>query len=344
MVQVLSDDKKVAKTGVFDGSQLKKDTVRYKLKLFQDNSVGNLSNLWKLELPKLDYFIRGLIPCNQITIFCGASESGKTTLLLYCALSISSGKDTFLGTVKKGRVLYIDEEMGLIGFQRKILQLAESNNINAKDVSDRFIYRCMSNFKLDTDNGKKTLKQTLIDNEIDVVFIDSLLACTVGDVGTVDMRKLREINKICYECGVALIYNHHVPKIDANKSKLTLSSLFGSSDIGNGIDNAFGIIYFKSKNSIRIQQIKGRYTPEEEKIDINVTFKGMQYSNVVETKDISKNDFITAIVTFKGNKPMIYTELKDGLVPIVMSEPTLSKYLKQLVDSGEFIKRGDKYV
>lgn len=316
--------------------------------LLHKYSTGDIYDLWTAELPKIKYIVYNLIPTSQVNMFFGAPESGKSTLLLYLALCVASGKDSILGKTIQQKVLYIDEEMGPIGLQLKIKAIVKAMGINMEKVKGNFSYKSLTDFKLDDaeGNGVKLLKNYILIKGIKVIFIDSLFACTVGDMNTLEMRKLRNISLLSWKNGISINYTHHMNKVESEKPTLTLMSIFGSVVIPANIDNAFGFVKFKEH--VRIQQLKGRYIPPDEKIDINIPFNNMVYGKPINTVDLTANKYIGIINDY--NKKHIgektYTDYKVALVDIKngISEPTLSKYLKRLIDDGELLKVGDKYV
>lgn len=300
-------------------------------------SSGKVYDLWDAQLPECDYIVKNLVMASQVTIYCGASESQKTTFLLALALHIASGKDFMGFKVKQSRVLYIDEEMGPKGFQKKVKQIAEAHGIKKEEIKDTFFFKCLEGIKLDTDKSVTMLLAYIQMDSIDVLFIDSLLACVSGDAKTTDMSKLRDVSKVCYQTYTTLIYNHHVGKAEMKKKKLSATSMFGSVEFANLPDEVFGVI--KYGENMRIQQLKARYRAPDEKVDINITFKDMRFSNPKDTADFLKTQTDTydkPILTFlesAGTSGVTFSDCVSQLCEgpnKCMSKKTLSTHLKAL--------------
>lgn len=236
-----------------------------KMELYQklkNLRCGSIFYLLTGDLPPIQYFIDGIIPEMEIVCIYGPQAQFKSTFALHLALSLASGKDTFhFKTNKKANVLWIDEEMGVIGLKDKISKLVKGMNIKPIEIKDSFYYESINGFKLDDDESIEKLRSIIIGKDTDVIFLDSISRIMLGDENKVkDVSKLHtNMRYLCESCGVSFVTIHHSRKTN-NKSRKDIDSIRGSSDFANQIDCAFSLTKVRNSNNILIfKQEKGRY-------------------------------------------------------------------------------------
>ena len=311
----------------------------------EDLETGTMFDLLNSDIPNIEYLIDNILPKGMITIIFGQGESFKTGFSLYLALCLATGKDTFLyKTNKKSKVLWIDEEMGITGLKQKVSRLSKGLGINYEEFKDSFIYKSITGFKLDDENTYEMLEQEIIQQKIDVIFIDSIARTMLGDENSVkDVRKIHDvIRKLISKTGVTFITIHHITK---SSNGLNLQSLRGSGDFGNQVDMALGMRCV-GKDKFLLGRYKWRYKEEEiEKINFQVNdiengmkleYLGTARENLTKTKQLEE-DLRECL-----DHPMKWSEIvnllekkghKKGSI-----EPKISKWKKEnkIKKSGDF--------
>ena len=106
----------------------------------EDLKTGSMYDLLHSDVPDIEYLIENIIPKGMITIIFGQGESFKTGFSLYLALCMATGTDTFLyKTNGKSKVLWIDEEMGIMGLKQKVSKISKGLGIDYEDFK-RYIH------------------------------------------------------------------------------------------------------------------------------------------------------------------------------------------------------------
>jgi RecA-family ATPase len=250
-------------------------SISEKIKFLKSLRQGNIKSLLDSNLPEVDWYVEDIVPEGMIMALFGPAGQYKSTLSLYLALCIATGKDTFLyRTKKKGKVLWIDEEMGIIGLKHKVEQLAKGLNIKSDDLNESFFYTSMMGLKLDTPEGVETLNQYILLKEINIIFVDSMSKVINGDENkTQDMSKfLHNLRMISDEFGIAFVFMHHTRKEIGRKD---INSMRGSTEFANQVDYLFSLEKV-GQNKVKLAQEKNRY---------NETIKGINFD--VEVNDES---------------------------------------------------------
>lgn len=293
-----------------------------KIKLLNALRHGDIVTLLESELPKIDYHIDKLIPEGLITTFFGPSQQFKSTFALYLALCISTGRDTFhYKHIKKGKILWVDEEMGVVGLKTKIQQLKTGLNIINEELKDNFKYISMMNVKLDTEKGLNFIKAYLLKYDIDIVFVDSMSKVMIGDENkTQDVSHLlHDMHMLSEQLGTGWVTIHHVGKSEGYNG---LSKMRGSVEFGTQSDNAFSMATIGEK--IILKQEKGRY--EDKKIDaINFSVTSTNGSMVLEYIGLAKDEAQRAR---KDKKERIRNEVIDYFI----ASPKEEYKVKDIID------------
>ena len=280
---------------------------------------GEMSDLLRSEIPDIDFCIEQVIPEMGIVCIYGPLEQFKSTLCLYFALCLATGKDTFIfKTKKRCHVLWIDEEMGVVGLKNKVSKLCKGLKIDPKELEGYFRYESIKGFKLDDDKSNEHLKSIIMGQDTDVVFIDSISRVMTGDENKVqDVNRLHiNMRNLCEDCAITFVTIHHTKKSNGKQIK-RIESLRGSSDFGNQVDFAFSLESFEQGKYI-FRQEKSRYGLKMPSINFSVisdietldTFIALTYSGLAsENKELAI-------------KSLIYT-IKTDILELLRENPTL---------------------
>src|SRR3989344_3779570 len=142
---------------------------------FEDEKLYlTADELTNLDISEQSWLVEDVISESGGTLFIGSPKSSKSFLALYLAMCIASGKE-FLGLeVKKGRVLYIDEENGVRELKSRLSRLMKGQKIESCDI-DFMIFR---NLKLQGKSSKEwqeKIKQYIVERKPSLVICDSIV-------------------------------------------------------------------------------------------------------------------------------------------------------------------------
>lgn len=183
----------------------------------------------KIKMPKKQ-LVDGFIQPETVTSFIGGSDKFKSTILLALAAAISTGKPFIGRKCKKSKVLYMDKENPnfLIGDRLKKIHkgLGVRQNKN--------MYFLLGQGSFDDKKFLDSLTDTLIENKIKVVCIDSMIRYHSGEENSArDINLIyRAFVRITEEAKAAILFLHHAGK--NNQSR-------GSSDIKAMVDFSYKI-------------------------------------------------------------------------------------------------------
>ena len=120
---------------------------------------------WRLE---------GLIPEGDIALLFGPGGSGKSFLALAFGMAVSHGWDGLGLKVEQGPVLYLDWEWGWQEHNDRLLALEAGMDLKFKPS---IVYRYCSH---EIDNEIETIQQIVVDKNIKLVIVDSLVPALGG--------------------------------------------------------------------------------------------------------------------------------------------------------------------
>jgi len=133
----------------------------------------NAEHFTKLKLPKVPFYLEGWLPRMGKAIIYGKAKAGKSYLAAQIARSIGAGIP-FLGLpTERGKVLYLQFELGERVLQDR-LQLT-------KQVYENVFVGTTFSMKLDKKAGKEQLQRALDAVRPDVVILDPLIKILSGD-------------------------------------------------------------------------------------------------------------------------------------------------------------------
>lgn len=233
----------------------------------------DLTDAWdliKTDLPVISYYVKPLIQKGKITAIFGQGKNFKSSLALYMALCIATDKHFFAYEPDEtDNVLWIDEEMGMDGYHRKLKQIAGGQDIEPNGL--KILSSHLEGFTV-SESNILLLKRVINDNKIGVVIIDSITRI-LGDADENSSRDVARIGnklrKLTKETGVTIIFIHHTPKSDKKTMR-------GSVDWINQIDRAFSVE--------RNRENQNLYTVTDEAIRYGTLIESFTF-RVDDTKD-----------------------------------------------------------
>jgi hypothetical protein len=329
-------------------SKIFKD-VSFKIKRWEEiRSLPFIEQKWK---------IKGLIPNEGFVILAGVSGEGKTWLAMEMARCITLGID-FAGnpefSTTEGNVLYIDGEMSVSEFQRrgKQLELSEERNkifiMNGDDLN------------LDEDDTVRNLISYIKENEICVVFIDTLRAVS-GGIEEDRAEKIRVFFnrfKPLKDLSVAVVFLDHFRKPAMREVKTPKKEkLLGSQDKIASVEILLMLILSEDK-TIDVYQMKNRLGKELSPFQLFIEDIEDPETNSKKTIIRYKGEIKEDLIKKEKMKEILPILLKDGekdlkeLKIIICEEEkvggskNLNDALKELLKEKiiDFYKEGKKHI
>lgn len=217
--------------------------------------------------PKTKFLWSGIKEKSFGLIF-GPSKSGKTILCEGLAMKIAVGAKDYLGYSLNGKpkkVLFVGlEEHWENRVERNIKQLNHFNENEQELLNQNYRYQHI-NFaqKIVRKSDWSDLKNTIIQSESEVIFIDSITRINHGNLE--DSKTAEEIMQrlraVCYDLKITLICIHHTPKM--KDEILTLNSIKGSSTFAQEADFAIGVNR-TSKGHRYVKSVFFRYASDDD--------------------------------------------------------------------------------
>ena len=201
----------------------------------------------------------------------GPAKSGKTILCENLAMSIASGRDSFLGmpldcTGIKNVLFVSMEENWKNRTERNKKQInaiedLDQQNFNYYVVNESFPYSLIDKASWDT------LKTTITDTKADLVILDSLTRMTRDEiekshVGSEVSANLRDITR---NLDITMLVIHHSSKI--SNSAIDIANMAGSRVIGQEADFILGINKL-ANNTRYFKEVANRYKQENEYVTV----------------------------------------------------------------------------
>jgi len=205
-----------------------------------------VSTLFKAKIPPVQWLVEGLVPESSMALFAGRQGEFKSYLSMYLAWCIATGTPFLNKKVKKGRVLYVDEENSIEEINARFEKLKNTfkelarkpkGNILGyadleKDVTDNMALMFSKGIKMNM-MGKTKLEETIKEFKPIIVIVDSLVRVMDGDENNAgDARKVfNTIKDLSKNFGCSFFFLHHMRKFAQTRTgKVTVDDIRGSSD------------------------------------------------------------------------------------------------------------------
>lgn len=194
-----------------------------------DKVLGELKNMSALldeGVPDIEWLVEGLVPSRSLTILAAEAGCYKTYLALHLSICVATGQ-RFLDQydLMQGKVLYLDEENGLINLVRRSKQLVDGHGA----LSPKELFLSVSpGFALDDPRLGGVIHDVVVSTRPVLVVVDSMVRFMRGEEDkSTDVRRVFENLKRAMDahpCAVVVL--HHLRKND-NKG---MRGLRGSGD------------------------------------------------------------------------------------------------------------------
>jgi hypothetical protein len=238
------------------------------------------------------WFVRGLIPAEQVTIFSALPKAGKTTWLAHLLKACGEG-GTFCGQeVRAGKVVYVTEESETIWAERR-------DKLGIGDHCEAVLRP----FRL-----KPTMPQwsawlqqltlSLEDAPADLVVIDTLSKLwpvqNENDASEVTAA-LMPLLEVSYGLKITVLLVHHLRKGDGLESTQTR----GSGGITAAVDSILELRRYNPgdrKDRRRVLSCDARYDDRLDEVVVELSEDGTRYSVHGDRADTACRDNVTVLL------------------------------------------------
>ncbi len=196
--------------------------------------ITTASELINQDVEELKYFIQHLA-VQGLTLLAAAPKVGKSFLINYLGYCIATGQKTFgkLNT-KKSKVLLLALEDNPRRIKKRLHQIAEASLLGSVNVPDDLHIVTSIEGK---GNNIDTIKQLILDNKYDVIFVD-ILQRIVKPEDTGSYKKeyalIKKLKGLADRTNTAIIAVHHTNK---KTSKASLDAISGTRGLVGACDN-----------------------------------------------------------------------------------------------------------
>jgi RecA-family ATPase len=218
-------------------------------------NIINGASIMNMKVEQLPYLIEGLIPKTGLVCLGGSSDTGKSSLLRQLAVSISAGRDEFLGfklNQTRRRVLYISTEDDSTAMA---YLLNKYSGIIKPEQLENLL------FMFDTTDYFLRIEEVLSENPVDAIIVDAFTDLFPGQINVTNevRRYLNIYSNIAEKHQCAVIFLHHTGKRteDLLPSK---SNLIGSQGFEGKMRLVLELRKDRKDNSYRhLCIVKGNY-------------------------------------------------------------------------------------
>lgn len=175
--------------------------------------VETISELLSNTIPDIEKLVDPVVERNGFTLLGGVKGAGKSLFVINLALYYASGKSLFLNCKiqKPGRVLLIQQEISLSGFQSRVRKIMEEEEFSHQD---RFSHLTTTgnNLKLTDQEDFDKIRKSINEAKPDILILDPLSTFNPSKENTYeDMSKITEkINQLKIEFQIGVILTHHI--------------------------------------------------------------------------------------------------------------------------------------
>jgi len=325
---------------------------------FKFNLIG-AQNLYKKDLPEIDYLIDDFIIKAGLTYIVGPPASFKTGLMILTAIAGACRKKLLNFNINKPfKTLFIDEENGIRNTKDRFVKLLNGLNVDIfKEIKDAdIIFANISNFVF-TKYHVDELEEVIKKYTPDLIVVDNVARCLKGserdekDVALI----LCLLKPLIEKYGVSFVIIHHTRKGNAKK----LDDIRGSGDFGGQCDNTFMLRQCGRKDKVKkfiMIHSKARYGLEIDAInftvdsvddELYVKYVGTAVDNIQSVIDVIKQDLM---IWISNNLSKTYktTELINAMKDKGFKTDSIRKAISLIVDDevllhgkkGEYIFNG----
>ena len=165
-------------------------------------------------LPKLpSELIEGVVRVGHKMMIYGASESGKSFLMMQLAIALSEGTKWLGFQCKKSKVLYVNLEIDRASFIHRFTEISEAFKLKPKHSLDISIWN-LRGIARPLDKLAPILIRRVVSRGYDAIIIDPIYKVITGDENnSSDMAIFTNLfDRISKETGSTIIFSNHHSK------------------------------------------------------------------------------------------------------------------------------------
>jgi RecA-family ATPase len=219
--------------------------------------------LKNLEVEDQDFLVENLIPRGALCGLVGESDTGKSSFLRQLAVSLVYGDQNFLGFKLNGgckNALYVSTEDGKAATSRWL-----KTHLGEGESKDEYLSQLK--FVFSTDGIVENLRETVMENCIDLIIVDSYADLFEGSMNNSNevRRFLNQYNNLSVEFGTTIIFLHHTRKSTAGL-RPDKNHILGSQGFEAKMRSVMMLTKDNEDKSLRhLCVVKSNYLPEEVK-------------------------------------------------------------------------------
>lgn len=206
-------------------------------------SGANLADFLRLDFPRAETYVEGILPSRSSGFIAGPEKSGKSYYALEEALCLALGLSVAgrFDVPKRRRVYYIAEEDSAERVKRRVNAMLRGHGLNLddpavkNDLAGWFAIRWQAGVSLDKPEWIETIRAVCRDFKPDVIYLDVLRKLTALDIEKwVESGRLLEVlDSIRREHpGVLFRVLHHGTKPRGRRREMAPADLLGSANLG----------------------------------------------------------------------------------------------------------------
>lgn len=282
------------------------------------------------EFPQMEFKVKGILPESGIAVIYGKEKVGKTLLATQLAIDLARGTP-FLGELdtKGSRVAYVSTDMILEAFKDRL----EKNALLGKPIrglGDRFVF-IRDSFKLDDKRDVEGLLASVMENNSDVLIIDTLSSSMTGDENSSrDMQQVIEGMRMFTNEGIAVVLVHHEGKDNNRKER-------GSSRLPGAVDSMVKLEFKQGRYVLSFDRLRhGKLDRITLKLDPDRLIFRRADDNKTKNIKCSIEDVVNAVGSEEKTRKKLIKELMGNCD---CKEGTASNAIKTAVEQGRLNKR-----
>jgi len=318
------------------------------------NNLYDAETFVKLNIPKPDFQIEGLMLDKGITILGGYQSTFKTHFASYLALCLTNGAKLFgKFDCKKSNVLYVNEELHAGAMQELLIKLAKGCNL---EITKGLMIMNFRNLKIDKPDDNEEYIKIIEKYKIKLIIFDTFRECFVSAENSAD-----EITKVLHDflrpiiektsCSF-LIIMHKGKATMGSENRQSVDLIRGSSMFRNYVDSIIGLDRIRMTERVQMTHDKIRTAREQDKLNIIWNFG----NGSIEPKVLNEDEMERVLIDdckkdiMEFSKKEDLEELKTGANTTIhkrfidskkYSNGTFYSALKELQQDGK-IKRSKK--
>jgi len=317
----------------------------------KENWLISAEDLLKTEFPPEQWLVEQLWSESACGIIGGPPKTGKTWVGLEMAVSIATGTKVFgrFSVPQPGPVIYIAGEDQRRYLKPRLELLLAGKGLTLTGLGGA-LHLATERFVLDSDEWKKTLRETCASLRPRALFLDPFIRMHHADENsstelTPVLGFLRDLQAE-YNCSILVVHHFRKPRTPGVRSNPE-NELRGSGDLYGWLDSAMYLQPFKEEGTVSITLIDGDHrnalAPESFHLSREIDEKKILLT-VCDTPPVSsiEEQMFSRIREFLNEKEGRSASRQDIIEGVSGKQETLAQALKLLTERGLLKKTTEK--